>query len=281
MSLFSELCEIERLGLKAALCTVVHVSGSTPRKPGAKMVVFDNNADAVGIVKGSIGGGAIEHHIRIKAMEAIQSLKPTLITTSLRNELAMCCGGEMTVFIEPILSRPKFICFGAGHIAQKLVPLANNLGFETFVADERDDLLNDQAFSQVSRKFNDLSQFSLTSMPFSSNTFVVIATHDHAIDQRVVEGVLKLNFAYLALVGSHRKSLMTKKRLQAKGFLESDIERLICPAGIHIAADTPMEIAVSICAQMIEAKNVFKEPVRASPRSMPSRDLMAPDQAQH
>jgi xanthine dehydrogenase accessory factor len=167
----------------------------------------------------------------------------------------MCCGGEMTVFIEPVVKRSSLICFGAGHIAQALCPLAVKLGFLVSVVDERKDLLDHEAFAQLEHRFSDPSLFSCSDMPFGDATFVVVATHAHDLDQQIVENVLKQRYRFLALVGSERKAAMTKKRLRAKNFAENDIARVVCPAGLAINASTPEEIALSIVAQMIQVKN--------------------------
>ena len=161
----------------------------------------------------------------------------------------------MTVFIEPLLPKPVFICFGAGHIAQALCPLAASLGFAVTVVDERHELLSLPAFTSVQCRQADASIFSIKDMPFGDDTFVVVATHDHDMDQRIVEGVLSQTFRYAALVGSERKAAMTKKRLRAKNFSESLIERIHCPAGLAIHAATPEEIALSIAAEMVQVKN--------------------------
>jgi len=67
------------------------------------------------------------------------------------------------------------VIFGAGHIGQALAPLALNLGFSTFVADERLEQINHHAFDQVQKKFFDLSCFSFADMPIHKNSFLVVA----------------------------------------------------------------------------------------------------------
>ena len=250
MSIFAQAAFFENSLDDAAFCLVVSVKGSTPRKVGAKMIVIDRGDD-LGEIKGSIGGGAIEHLVRKKAIVAIRAQKAELLTTSLRNELGMCCGGEMTVFIEPIAKQPKFFCFGAGHIAQALCPMMKDLGFKVFVIDERPKMLESKVFSTC-HKIDDCSGFAIKDMPLK-NAFVVIATHDHALDQSIAENILAHEFSYAALVGSKRKALMTKKRLLAKGL--KDFQRIICPAGLDISAISPEEIALSIAAQIIQHKN--------------------------
>lgn len=254
MSLFAKLLELERLPYAYALCTVVSVSGSTPRKASAKMIVVDNG-DEHGAIFGTIGGGAIEHHLRARALQVIAKKKPELVTTSLRNELGMCCGGEMTVFIEPIVRTPELYCFGAGHIGQALCPLAFSCGFRVNVIDERQEMLAHSSFKDAQR-FAETNKFSLSDLPFTKeNTYFVIATHDHELDQAIAEIIVDKPHKYAALVGSMRKALMTKKRMEKKGYPSDVIARIRCPAGLSINAETPNEIALAILAEMIQIKN--------------------------
>ncbi|MCA9509006.1 MAG: XdhC family protein [Myxococcales bacterium] len=254
MIFFDLLKELHNLKQASALCTVVAISGSTPRKAGAKMLVL-NDGTSFGDIKGSIGGGAIEHHIRKQALEALKENSSRLVTTSLRNELGMCCGGEMTVFIEPIAQKPRFICFGAGHIAQSLCPQALSLDFNVFLLDHRKDLLTLPCFEHVQEKICDSSIFSIENLQICEHDYVVVTSHDHQLDQSIVEAVLKYPTKFLGLVGSKRKALMTQKRLRAKNLDEQQIARLRCPVGLDIYAQTPQEIAFSILAQVIMVKN--------------------------
>lgn len=254
MNLLKALQELEKVKKAAALCTIVGIKGSTPRKVGTKMLVLDNNDD-FGAIVGTIGGGAIEHHIRQEAIKVLKTNKAVLSTTSLRNDLGMCCGGEMTVFIEPLQWAPSFFLFGAGHIAQALAPIALALGFEVTVIDERKELLEHPSFAPCKRVLEQMSPFSCSNLPFGPLTFALVTTHDHALDQQIIELCLRQELKYLALVGSQRKALMTQKRLYSKGFTADEIEKIVCPAGLSINASTPLEIALSIAGQMIEVKN--------------------------
>jgi xanthine dehydrogenase accessory factor len=254
VNLFDVIRQLETRPEPSALCTVVAISGSTPRKVGAKMIVISDGSDR-GSIRGSIGGGAIEHHIRQCALKALAEAQPRLVTTSLRNDLAMCCGGEMTVFIEPLPKALKLICFGAGHIAQSLCPLADALGFRVSVIDSRRELLELSVFASAVFRSHDHSVFGIQSLNLSSHTYVVVLTHDHQLDQQIIEHAINYPVKYLGLVGSRRKALMTAKRLQAKGYSQELIRRFICPAGLAINAQTPAEIAVSIMAQITGIKN--------------------------
>lgn len=83
----------------AILVTVVAVKGSTPRKPGAKMLLFPD-----GRVFGTVGGGCGEAEIRREALNVFDSKVSQTFTLNMTNDTAadegMVCGGIMEVFIE-------------------------------------------------------------------------------------------------------------------------------------------------------------------------------------
>jgi xanthine dehydrogenase accessory factor len=95
------LDEAARLGAsgeRAALATVVRVTGSVPRRPGAKMIV---RAD--GVLVDTVGGGRVEHEVvELARAVAAGERPPTRFRKHLVRDLAMCCGGEMEVWIEPL-----------------------------------------------------------------------------------------------------------------------------------------------------------------------------------
>ena len=86
---------------KMSLVTVISTKGSTPRKAGSKMIVYDS-----GKVIGTIGGGCAEAKIIKDAalMAGSKNLKIETIdmTGEIAEEEGMVCGGKMTVLIEAI-----------------------------------------------------------------------------------------------------------------------------------------------------------------------------------
>lgn len=81
-------------GRLAVLVTLCSTDGSTPRKAGARMLVYPD-----GSIAGTIGGGAIEYEAMQKAKEIFRSHQPLLWHSSLQ-DLGMACGGRATVFFE-------------------------------------------------------------------------------------------------------------------------------------------------------------------------------------
>jgi 4-hydroxybenzoyl-CoA reductase subunit beta len=107
------------------LATVTGARGFTPRKPGAHMLVC-----AGGETCGTVGGGAIEQRVIAEAHELLRGGGVSLVRKHLTQELGMCCGGEMEVFLEAIEPAPKLYVLGAGDIARPLAALASGCGFD-------------------------------------------------------------------------------------------------------------------------------------------------------
>lgn len=247
------LAEIAHGPEPAALCTVTATRGSTPRKPGASMVVIADGSE-LGRIEGTIGGGAVEHQLRRLALEVVASTQPRTVEISLTKELGMCCGGSMTFFIESLRLRPPLVLFGAGHVGQAVCRVASTAGFDVTVADPREELLVTERLPDAAGLVDDWEREDMARLPFGPDAFVVVATHDHHIDQQIVERVLEQPFRWAALVGSQRKAMLTRERCLQKGIAQAQVERLRCPAGLDIGAETPEEIAVSIVAEMVQVR---------------------------
>lgn len=240
-------------GAAAAICTVVSTRGSTPRKAGATMLVVDDGSE-LGRIEGTVGGGAVEHEVRRRAREVIATTRPVLVEIPLTTVLGMCCGGTMTIFIESLRMRPPCILFGAGHTSQALAAAADAAGFDVTVVDPRDELCTTERFPTATLRNSYDHDDDLQGLPFAADAFVVIATHDHQTDQRLAERVITRDFTYLGLVGSTRKATLTRERCRNKGIADDVIERLRCPAGLDIGAETPEEIALAIVAEMVQVR---------------------------
>jgi xanthine dehydrogenase accessory factor len=250
MSFYAELQRLLEANEPFVLCTVIASHGSTPQKPGSKLVV---KADAS--LVGTVGGGAIEKQIIDAALELLADERATTRTldTHLTHELGMCCGGRMTVFLEKHVVAPALVLFGAGHVAKELAALAVATGFRVTVVDERAEWASLARFpgcELVPRPCDDVAR----EHQGSADTFFCITTHDHALDQRCVEALLDKPSAYLGVIGSRRKAERFRQRLRAAGFRDEHIARLECPMGVDIGALTPVEIGVSIIARLIAVR---------------------------
>ncbi|HZS41986.1 MAG TPA: xanthine dehydrogenase accessory protein XdhC [Polyangia bacterium] len=261
---FEELVRLRRAGTPCALATVVRTAGSTPRKSAARMIVAADGADAK--IWGTIGGGRIEKEVTDAALALIAegtAARPRLLRYHLTHELAMCCGGEMEVFVEPLVPEPPLIVCGAGHVARAVVPLARSVGFAPVVADDLDELLTRERFPDAAELIDSFDVRDWKGVPLDDNTYALIVTRDHAQDQALLEQLIGRDLAYLGLIGSRRKIELFKQRLAAKGVDPARFERLRAPVGLDIGAQTPEEIAVAIVAQLIETRAARRPAARA------------------
>ena len=112
-------------GRRVAVLTVVESRGFTPQKAGTHMLLAADGATA-----GTIGGGAIEHEALREARELLASGGGArTIKKQLTQDLGMCCGGKMTVFLEQHARAPALLLFVAGHVAKELAALSVAGGF--------------------------------------------------------------------------------------------------------------------------------------------------------
>ena len=86
--------------------------------------------------RGSIGGGAVEHAALKAAPRILEPGITELLEFSLTVDLAMCCGGKMTLFMEPIMGHPTLIVLGCGHVGSAVARTATPLGFDLITVDD-------------------------------------------------------------------------------------------------------------------------------------------------
>ena len=245
MDVLARAAQLSAEGRRYALVTVVRTAGSTPRKPGAKMIVCED-----GELCGTVGGGRIEQELIEEAKAALAEGKPRMVKRHLTHELAMCCGGEMEAFIEPMGRVERLVLVGGGHINFALAPMAARVGFEVILVDEMEEFATPERFPNARRIVHDWEP-ARWGLPFDRDTYIVVATRDHAVDQKVLELLAGERPAYLGVVGSRGKMGRFRKRLEAKGIAADWIETVRGPIGVDIGADTPEEIAVAVLAELI------------------------------
>jgi xanthine dehydrogenase accessory factor len=249
MDIFEEVALLKKEGGRAALATVIESMGSSPGKPGARMIVKED-----GSTVGTIGGGAVEKKITEEALEVAQGNETKLIRYELQ-DLGMACGGGMSIFLEPLASAPDLIIFGAGHIGSALSKIGSLLGFSTTVVDSRQEFANRERLPWADRVIAEDYQKALEQLTFTDTSYLVILTHRHANDFEILEHCVKQHYFYLGMIGSRKKVATALQQLRENGVGEESIKRIYAPIGITIGAETPEEIAVAIAAQLVAVRN--------------------------
>jgi xanthine dehydrogenase accessory factor len=153
------------------------------------------------------------------------------------------------VFVRLYEPKLRLAVVGAVHIAQALVPLAQQLGYDVLVIDPRTAFTNSAHFAHLNIS-NAWPDEALRDWGVTARTAVVTLTHDPKLDDPALETTLASSAFYIASLGSKKTHAARCDRLRAKGFSEADIARIHGPAGLRIGAKSPAEIALSVMAQM-------------------------------
>lgn len=231
------------------LITVLSAAGSTPRELGAKMVVTgDSQFD-------TIGGGHLEFDAIKHARAFLAQGKDRQHTESypLASKLGQCCGGAVKVLFEVKTSHCQTLAiFGAGHVAQALVPILAQLPLRIVWIDSRE-----AAFSHINVPHgvqtivDDMPEGELRSLP--ENSWLLVLTHDHQLDYNIVETALKsARFPFVGMIGSDTKAKRFRTKLANRNIGEQARDKLVSPVGnLNIPGKRPIEVAVSISAQII------------------------------
>lgn len=230
-------------GKGAALVTLTETSGSTPRKAGTIMGVLSDS------IIGTVGGGAIENAIILKARELIKIGKSEEFeyNLSVDDELKMTCGGNVKGYIKVFSPSEKLIICGAGHVGQKIYSIGKFLEFDLKIIDDRKEL-KDQCPELTLASFEDI----LPKLSIDQNTYIVIVTRGHEMDEKVLNLVKERGAKYIGIIGSRRKVTLLKEKLEKNGEIRDNI---FAPIGLKISDGTPEEIAIEVLAEILKIKN--------------------------
>lgn len=253
-------------GTVAALATVIERSGSAPQVVGARLLLREDG-DQIG----TVGGGAIEAQVLDACRQCLRDGRPRRVEAHLVRDLGMCCGGSMEVFVEFLQPQPRLFVIGAGHVAQSLAPLASAAGFRVCVLDDRDELLEHPAFGELRREAADVDELDDILGDLDARDYIVIVTRDHARDEQALAQLLRRPHRYLGMIGSRRKVHAVLRRILHRerelGRALPDLSRVRAPIGLSLGGRTPVEIAISIVAELVadrhggdgSAMNVVRE----------------------
>ena len=255
-------------GIPHAVATVVRTLSSTAAKPGMKAIVLENGDFA----EGWLGGGCVTSAVRRAAQTAIETGEATLVCLRPEELLAdesdgvmvtlarngCPSKGSMDIFVEPIVPLPELIVYGHGPVAVALSRIARGFGFTLTVCGDVDRDVVDADFH-----FNSPADMN-SNPPSNADRYIVVATQG-AGDIAALTSALAGSAAYAAFVGSRRKFASYGPKLLAAGVSQSRLDAVRSPAGVHINAVTPEEIALSIMAEIVQNR-------RAQGRTEPGHD---------
>ncbi|WP_459191099.1 selenium-dependent molybdenum cofactor biosynthesis protein YqeB [Halosimplex sp. J119] len=247
MSLFERIEELASSGRPAALLTIVGKDGSAPRDVGDRMVVTDSDE------YGTIGGGTVEHLAVEDARHVLAGDDdPGVRTYELERggNTGMVCGGEMDVFIDRVRGRAKLYVAGGGHIGAELAPLAERLGYDVTVVDDREAYADPDRFPDETEVIHGDYGDALRDLPMTSETSVAVATRSNTFDQEAIAAALDGEAGYVGFVASERKADHVLDSLTEDGYARRDLHRVRAPVGLDLGGSGPGAVALSILSEV-------------------------------
>ncbi len=235
-----------------ALATVVKTRGASPRNVGAKMLVF-----ADGSIVGSVGGGEMELRIITTAKQVLNDGQPRYMDMTLSNDKRgdpMICGGEMEIFVEPLITTPTLVVVGAGHIGAAVAQLGQFLGFHVVVLDDRPEFVTPENLPHADERIAGDIVAKIRELEITPRTYVVLVTRAHTLDAALLGAIVDKPAAYIGMLGSQRRVITVVDNLKKQGASEAALARVHAPIGVEIHAETPQEIAISIMAEIIAVR---------------------------
>ncbi len=267
MDIYEEVVRLRRLGQKCALATIVQVNGSIPSYESAKLLVRED-----GSMVGTIGGGCVEAEVWNAAREVMETERPRQMNFSLGQDAAydngLICGGQLSVFVEPVVPQPRAFIFGAGHISKSISKVATLAGFATVIVDNRASFANQERFPEADGIFAEEYEEVFPKLQVRDTSYLIIVTRGHRDDMRVLRWAAGTNAKYIAMIGSKRKVIGVIKELEKEGISRAAFERIFAPMGFEIGAITPEEIAVSVVAEMIAVRRAPDSEWRSASKSV-------------
>lgn len=271
--LFAEAARRSAAREPFALCTVAGTERSAPRDAGAKMLVSPEGA-----LFGTVGGGPLEAVVIAEAVEILQRGGGSgLRTFSLDSGgqsaaahlpgeawsgaadsdfLGMKCGGAVQVLIDVVRPSPRLLVYGAGHVGERVVALAGEIGLSCVVVDDRPEFVQPQRFPRARAILCNLTEDPSGGLVPDPSELVVIVTRCHSLDERVLEAALASRARYIGLIGSKRKVGVILKSIAQRTGLDPRLDpRLHAPIGLRLGDKTPGEIALSILAEVVLVKS--------------------------
>ena len=273
MDLYDEIVRLRKLGQKCAVATIVQVNGSIPSFESAKILVRED-----GSFMGTVGGGCVEAEVWNAAREVIETEKPRHLSFSLGQDAAydegLICGGQLNIFVEPVIPQPRAFIFGGGHVSKGISKIATLAGFSTSIIDNREAFANSERFPEAEATYAEEYEDVFAKLPVNSSSYIIIVTRGHRDDMRVLRWAVHTPARYIAMIGSKRKTIAVVHELEKEGIPREAFEKVFAPMGLEIGAEMPEEIAISVVAEMIAVRRAPETDWRQLSKSIFAHDRL-------
>lgn len=237
-------------GAPVAVVTVV-AGGASGLTPGAKMLVRPD-----GRTLGSLGQPEADGVMRDVAVAAFSAM-PRVVTATWHldggiatDRPSQAAAGAAEVMLQLFEAPARLVIVGAGHVGLALAKIAELLGYETTVLDDRAEFANRERFPMAQQVIVEEVGPALDALTLDASTAVVLVSRGHRVDEEALRHVVGRGARYVGMIGSGRRTRTVLDHLAAEGFAAADLAAVATPVGLDIGAETPEEIAVSILAEI-------------------------------
>lgn len=234
----AELARRINRGEEVVLATAVRVHGSPPCVPGQKILVGRG-----GPLAGTLGCAEFDSGAVTDGPGVLAEGRPALRTY--QHEL-----GSVEVYFEPHRRAWTLVVLGATPVGAWLLRWGNDLGYDTVLIEPRADRVTEEH-----RALAGTVAVSPEELPFGGDVAAVHTDHDAPAVAEHVGALLKAGARFVGVMGSSRHAGPHLDALRAMGFSDEDVARVRTPVGLDVGARTPQEIALSILAGLIAARN--------------------------
>jgi xanthine dehydrogenase accessory factor len=156
--------------------------------------------------------------------------------------------------LQTLASKPRMLIVGAAHIAQSLIPMAMQVGYEIILIDPRNAFANPERFPNI-RIDNRWPIEAMSDLELDTRTAIVALSHDPKIDEPALQAAMDSKVFYIGALGSKANHAKRLERLAAAGYSRDQLDRVHGPIGLPLGGRSPAEIAVAILAQVIQSRH--------------------------
>ncbi len=237
-------------GAPVAVVTVVD-GGAAGLAAGGKRLV-----QADGRTIGSLGEAEADRLMTEVAVAAFTTM-PRIVTATwyladgvATDRPSQAPVGAAEVMVQLFEAPARLVIVGGGHVGLALATIAELLGYETTVIDDRAEFANRERFPMAHRLIVDDVGVALDSLTLDASTAVVLVSRGHRVDEEALRHAVGRGAGYVGMIGSRRRTRTVLDHLAAEGCAPAALDAVSTPVGLDIGAETPEEIAVSILAEI-------------------------------
>ncbi|EKQ67709.1 xanthine and CO dehydrogenases maturation factor, XdhC/CoxF family [Leptolyngbyaceae cyanobacterium JSC-12] len=187
----------------------------------------------------------------VTPLEQLRS--PFLLLSPSPSPLSPSSALSFPSFTETLYPPPTLLIVGAGHCGIQLAKVADLIGFQVIVQDDRPEWANAKHYPQAVHIFTDAIDRAISYLATHSQLYAALVTRGYEYDLEALKALLQRDIPcqYIGMIGSQKRVRQVFQALESAGIPVSKLQSIHAPIGLDIGALTPEEIAVSIAAELI------------------------------